>query len=417
MQSFYYLNNELYVENVPLQAVAKQFGTPCYVYSRAALEYNWKEFHQVLQKRAHRICYAVKANSNIAILQLLASLGAGFDIVSLGELQRVLVAGGDPRKIVFSGVGKKRYEIQKALEANIYCINVESIEELICINEIAQSLGKVASIALRVNPNIDAQTHPYIATGLKENKFGIEFEKILSLSDTLRTFPFLKLIGIGCHIGSQLTELSPFQEAATRLIELYHALQKKGVQLEHINIGGGLGVTYQQETPPSISRYVEAICKQFSSLPIEIILEPGRAIIANTAILLTRIEYTKQTTHKNFAIVDAGMNDFLRPALYQAWHDIIPVTQNAQIPANLYDIVGPVCETADFLGKDRHLAIAPQDLLALTCAGAYGASMSSNYNSRPKVAEIMVDKETLHIIRHRESLENLFALERTFLNK
>lgn len=412
MQYFHYQNNELHAEEVNLKDIAKHFGTPCYVYSRAALENNWQSFHRAFGKVAHRICYAVKANSNIAILNLLAQLNSGFDIVSLGELERVLSAGGDPKKIVFSGVGKKSAEIIRALETGIYCFNVESAVELERINALAKQINKIAPIALRINPNIDAKTHPHIATGLKENKFGIEFEKALPLSREIKAMPNLKLIGIACHIGSQLTEISPFIEALDRVKELAAQIAAEGIQLEHLNIGGGLGIRYQDEQPPSIEEYVSTICDHMKGLPYQIILEPGRAITANAGILLTAVEYVKHTPHKNFAIVDAAMNDLIRPVLYDAWQNILPVNSHEVHTPEEYDIVGPVCETGDFLGKNRTLAIAPGSLLAICCAGAYGFSMSSNYNSRPRVAEVMVDKAKTHLIRRRETIEELYASEK-----
>ncbi len=412
LDMFHYQENQLYAEAVNLADIAKEYGTPCYVYSKKALLTNWKNFDNAFAKHPHRICYAVKANSNLAILHLFALLKSGFDIVSLGELERVLKAGGDPAKIVFSGVGKKTHEIVRALQVGIHCFNVESEAELDRLNEIAREQHQIAPISLRINPNIDARTHPYIATGLNENKFGIAYVDVPLIIEKIKKLPHLKLIGIGNHIGSQLTELSPFVAAIDRLLELVVQLTANDIQLEHINIGGGLGVNYQYETPPSIEEYAETLINKLASYPQEIILEPGRAIVANAGILLTSVEYLKLTPHKNFAIVDAAMNDLLRPALYNAWHLISPVQFRKNIPEKNYDIVGPVCESADFLGKQRLLAIEAGDLLAVQSAGAYSFSMSSNYNSRPRAAEIMVDGEQIHLIREREKIADLFSHER-----
>lgn len=412
MECFHYQHNQLHAEQVSLTNIAHEFGTPCYVYSKKALTQNWKNFDNAFAQHAHRICYAVKANSNLAILHLFATMHSGFDIVSLGELERVLAAGGDPAKIVFSGVGKKPQEIIRALEVGINCFNVESAEELERLNEIAAQQNKFAPIGLRINPNIDARTHPYIATGLNENKFGIAYTDVMAVVEKIKTLPNLKLIGIGNHIGSQLTDLSPFVDAVDRLVEVVDQLLAQGVELEHINIGGGLGVNYQNETPPSIQEYAATLIQKLAHYSQEIILEPGRAIVANAGILLTRVEYLKHTAHKNFAIVDAAMNDLLRPALYNAWHQISSVQLNKNVKEKLYDIVGPVCESADFLGKQRELALETNDLLAVHSAGAYGFSMSSNYNSRPRAAEVMVDGDKVYLIRERETIEDLFARER-----
>lgn len=411
MQYFHYQNEALCVEEVKLKEIAEQFGTPCYVYSRTALEDNWRAFDHALGSTPHRICYAVKANSNIAILNLFAKLNSGFDIVSVGELERVLQAKGDPQKIVFAGVGKKNDEILRALAVGIHCFDVESAVELERINALAQQSNKIASVALRINPNIDAKTHPYISTGLKENKFGIDIEDVLPICRAISNLSHIKLIGIACHIGSQLTELSPFIEAIDRIVELLNQLIAENIHLEHINIGGGLGVRYQTENPPSIQDYVSVLLPKLKKFPYEIILEPGRAITANAGVLLTRVEYLKQNNHKNFAIVDAAMNDLMRPALYNAWQDIKPVTLNEKNKKITVDVVGPVCESADFLGKDRELAIQANDLLAVCSAGAYGFCMSSNYNSRPRAAEVMVDKDKVFLIRRRETIEELFAHE------
>ena len=409
---FEYKNNELYAEDVSLAAIAQQFDTPCYVYSRAALEQNFQAFHLALGKIPHRICYAVKANSNLAILNLLTRLGSGFDIVSVGELERVLGAVGDPKKIVFSGVGKKPAEILRALKVGIYCFNVESAVELERINAIAKDANVTAPIALRINPNIDAMTHPYISTGLKENKFGIAYEQVLTLCQKIKMLSNIQLIGIACHIGSQLTEMSPFVEALERVKELAELITQSGFHLQHLNIGGGLGIVYRNENPPTIAEYIKTITDHIHQLPYEIILEPGRAIIADAGVLLTAVEYLKHTEHKNFAVVDAAMNDLMRPALYNAWQNILPVDKNNQSAVETYDIVGPVCESGDFLGRGRALAISPGNLLAICSAGAYGFSMSSNYNSRPRVAEIMVDKDKCILIRQRETVQELFAHEK-----
>ena len=411
MQHIQYHDNTLMVEQTRLSDVANQFGTPCYVYSRATLEDNWRAFDIALAGMAHRICYAVKANSNLGILNLLARLQSGFDIVSQGELERVLAAGGDPQKIVFSGVGKQAREITRALEVGIHCFNVESTDEIERIHTLAKAANKIAAIALRVNPDIDAETHPYIATGMKENKFGIEIDRIPTVCANLSTLSHIKLIGIACHIGSQLTSIEPFIAATDRLLALAEQLRGAGIALEHMNIGGGLGVRYHNEEPPSIQDYVQQIRERLQKNSLELIIEPGRAIIADAGILLTRVEYLKQTPHKNFAIVDAAMNDLIRPALYDAWQDIKPVQLNPALSADTYDIVGPVCESADFMGKDRRLALQAGELLAITEAGAYGFSMSSNYNSRPRVAEIMIDKDRMILIRERETIAALFAGE------
>jgi diaminopimelate decarboxylase len=412
MPYFHYKNNELFAEGVALKKIAAQFGTPTYVYSRAALENHFQAFHQALDDTPHRICYAVKANSNLAILNVLARLGSGFDIVSVGELERVLKAGGEPGKIVFSGVGKKPDEILRALEVGIYCFNVESEVELTRLNELAEKAGKIAPIALRINPNIDARTHPYISTGLKENKFGIAIEKALPLCREIKNLKHIKLIGIACHIGSQLTEISPFVEALERVKELAAQLRQDGIELKHLNIGGGLGVRYQNEEPPSIADYVKTIAARVKDLNCEIILEPGRAISANAGILLSQVEYLKHTEHKNFAVIDAAMNDLMRPALYNAWQNILAVTEGTSGSEELYDVVGPVCETGDFLGRNRTLALTQGSHVAICSAGAYGFSMSSNYNSRPRAAEVMVDGEECFLIRPRETVEGLFASER-----
>lgn len=410
MSCLHYHHTELYLEKVSLKAIADEFGTPCYVYSHAALTANWQAFDSAFQTHAHRICYAVKANSNIAILRLLAALNSGFDIVSLGELERVLAAGGDPQKIVFSGVGKQQIEIQRAIEKGIFCFNVESEPELERLNAIAEKLNATVNIALRVNPNVNPQTHTYISTGLSENKFGIDINTIIPLCYKLSSLKALRLIGIASHIGSQIVDLEPFLVTLDRLLVLYDQLRDMGITIQHINIGGGLGIIYRNEHPPVIFDYAKALLAKLAAHPAEIILEPGRSIVGNAGILLTRVEYLKHTAHKNFAIVDAGMNDLMRPALYQAWQDIVPVKLR-QEEKKLYDIAGPVCESADFLGKERQLAIAAGDLLAIDSAGAYGFSMSSNYNSRCRPAEILVAGDKAEIIRRRETIKDLLAAE------
>jgi diaminopimelate decarboxylase len=410
MSCLHYEGDQLYVENVSLQDVAKQYGTPCYVYSRAALEANWRAFDEAFRRTPHRICYAVKANGNVHILRLLAQLNSGYDIVSQGELERVLLAGGDPKKVIFSGVGKKQIEIERAIEKGIYCFDVESEPELERLHHIASSRHTRVNIALRVNPHVDARTHSHIATGLNVNKFGIEASDIMPLCQKIASLPSLQLIGLASHIGSQIVELSPFLAMLDCLLDLYKQVKTLGIKLQHINIGGGLGITYKDEKPPSIADYAKALQTKLADFPLEVILEPGRSIVGNAGILLTQVEYIKLTSQKQFALVDAGMNDLLRPALYDAWQPILPVKKRAE-PAFIYDIAGPVCESADFLGKDRLLAIQAGDLLAVDSAGAYGFSMSSNYNARCRAAEILIDRDEMKIIRRRESFTDLFAAE------
>ena len=411
MDFFNYRNNRLYAEDVDLMELVATYGTPCYVYSRATLERHWHAFDNVFKGREHLVCYAVKANSNIAVLNILAKLGSGFDIVSSGELERVLHAGGDSKKIVFSGVGKSKAEISRAIDVGIYCFNVESASELDRINDIAGQMGERTRISLRVNPDVDARTHPYIATGLKENKFGIDIASARSIYLHAAGLPHIDIAGLDCHIGSQLTEVEPFIDAVERLLELADALKDDGIVLRHIDIGGGLGITYRDEEPPSPESYAQRLLEKFANRDYAIFIEPGRAIAGNAGILLTRVEYIKHGPHKNFAIVDAGMNDLVRPALYDAWQAIIPVVpRNGEQPRR-YDIVGPVCETGDFLGKDRELAIQSGDVLAVRSAGAYGFVMSSNYNSRPRAPEVVVDGERMHLARPREQLSALFTDE------
>ena len=407
MDHFSYLNGSLHAEDVPLADIAAQFGTPCYVYSRATLERHWQVFNAALGTHPHLVCYAVKANSSLAVLQVLARLGSGFDIVSAGELERVLLAGGDPAKIVFSGVGKQAPEMRRALEAGIRCFNVESEPELLRLDRVAGETGMTAPVSLRVNPDVDARTHPYISTGLRDNKFGIDVGVALHAYQLATTLPNLRVTGIDCHIGSQLIEIAPFVDALDRVLDLVDRLAAAGIPLMHIDIGGGLGIPYRREDePPTPDVYARALLAHMAGRPQELLLEPGRAIAGNAGILLTRVEYLKHTTCRNFAVVDAAMNDLQRPALYNAWHDIIPVTPRAGDPVT-YDVVGPVCETGDFLGRERELALAEGDLLAVRSAGAYGFSMSSNYNTRPRAAEIMVDGDSIHLIREREVLDDL----------
>lgn len=412
MPELYYQNNELYLEKVNLRELAERFSTPTYIYSQTMIEQNWQSFADAFHDIPHMICYAVKANSNIHILKLLAEKGAGFDIVSQGELERVLRAGGNPKQIIFSGVGKQTAELESAIDAGIYCFNVESEAEIDRLNKLATARKQTLNITLRVNPNVDPHTHTFISTGLKENKFGIELSQIIPICRKLKEKKALNLIGIACHIGSQLTKLKPFLLAIDRLLEMYTQINKLGFQLQHINIGGGLGITYQDEQPPSIVDYAKAVMNKIYKTPLCLILEPGRRMIGDAGFLLTRVEYIKLSDYKNFAIVDAGMNDLIRPALYDAWQNIVPVNQR-QAKAQIYDIAGPVCESADFLGKNRKLAISANDLLVVTACGAYGFSMASNYNSRGRPAEVLVHGETMKLIRKRENIEHMLALEMT----
>jgi diaminopimelate decarboxylase len=463
---FSYQNNQLCAEQVPLSDIAQRFGTPCYVYSHAALADGYRQFEAAFAGREHLICYAVKANPNIAILHLFARMGAGFDIVSGGELQRVLAAGGAASKVVFSGVGKTVAEMRLALDAEILCFNVESEAELVRLNEVAGQMGKVAPVSLRVNPDVDAKTHPYISTGLKQNKFGVAYTEALAMYRKASTMPYLRVTGMDCHIGSQMTETSPFIAAAEKVLALVDALAGEGIELEHLDLGGGLGIRYDDETPPSIADYATALLGALHGRSEKIIVEPGRVLVGNAGLLLTRVEYLKHGEEKNFAIVDAAMNDLMRPALYDAYHHIQPVLskqdapspqssdgaashstklannasqvagypasgrggerevgqagilsqdKNSQRQSLIYEVVGPVCETGDFLGHARELPIAQGDLLAIMSAGAYGMSMSSNYNTRPRAAEIMASGNDVQLIRERETVQQLFAGEKTFL--
>lgn len=404
-------DGQLWAENTSLTQLAEQHGTPLYVYSRATLERHWNAFDKSVGDHPHLVCYAVKANSNIGVLNTLARLGSGFDIVSGGELERVVAAGGDPSKVVFSGVGKTAQEMRRALELGIKCFNVESEPELERLNQVAGELGVVAPISLRINPDVDANTHPYISTGLRDNKFGIAFDRAPAVYKFAQSLPHLAVHGIDCHIGSQLTDIEPFIDATDRLLALIDQLRADGVDIRHLDVGGGLGVVYRDELPPQPSDYAKALLARLDNHPdLELIFEPGRAIAANAGVLLTRVEFLKHTEHKNFAIVDAAMNDLMRPALYQAWQDIIPVSPR-EGEAVTYDLVGPICETGDFIGKDRALVLEQGDLLAVRSAGAYGFVMSSNYNTRPRVAEVIVDGDNAHVVRQRESLASLWELE------
>ena len=412
MDYFAYRGQDLFAEDVAVAELAKQYGTPLYVYSRATLERHWHAFDDAIGEHPHLICYAVKANSNIGVLSALAKLGSGFDIVSGGELARVIEAGGDPAKVVFSGVGKTSDEIRYALEQGIKCFNVESEPELHRINAVAGELSVKAPISLRINPDVDAKTHPYISTGLKANKFGIARENAIATYELANSLENLNVVGMDCHIGSQLTEIGPFVDALDRLLVLIDELADKGIQIEHLDVGGGLGVTYNDEVPPHPKAYAEAMAERLAGREsLTLILEPGRAIAANAGILVTEVEFIKQGEEKNFAIVDAAMNDLLRPSLYAAWQAIIEVNKNSQTQSQVYDVVGPVCETGDFLGKDRDLAISAGDLLAVRSAGAYGFVMASNYNSRCRPAEIMVDKSQSIVVRERENLKDLWKGE------
>lgn len=412
MDFFNYRQTKLFAEESAVEDIAAIYGTPCYVYSRATLERHWRAFDDAFKGYPHLICYAVKANSNLAVLNVLARLGSGFDIVSVGEMRRVLAAGGLPEKIVFSGVGKREDEIRSALEVGIRCFNVEVSGELDRINRLAGELGVVAPVSFRVNPDVDAKTHPYISTGLKENKFGIDIQTAIHEYRRAAQMPNIKVVGIDCHIGSQLTETSPFLDALDRVLALVDQLQSEGISLHHLDLGGGLGICYRDEQPPLPADYVSAVLDKLGGRDFEILLEPGRAIVGNAGILLTKVEYLKPTAGKSFAIVDAAMNDLVRPSLYGAWQDIIPADMSSKAEPLTWDIVGPVCETGDFLGKNRELKLRPGDLLAVRSAGAYGFTMSSNYNSRPRPAEVMVDGAQVHLIRDREAFEQLWAGEK-----
>lgn len=415
MDFFNYKNGQLYAEDTAVADIAEQYGTPCYIYSRATLERHWHAYDQAFGEQAHQICYAVKANSNIAVLNLFARLGSGFDIVSQGELERVLAAGGDAKKVVFSGVGKTVAEIRFALEQGIGCFNAESEAELVRINDIAGDMGLKAPISIRVNPDVDAQTHPYISTGLKENKFGIDIQRAKAVYENAAQLANLNIIGVDCHIGSQLTQIAPFVDALERVLLLVDELAESGITLKHIDVGGGLGIRYNDETPPEPAALTSAISEVLKDRDVTIFMEPGRSIAGNAGILLTKVEYIKLAQDddgKHFAIVDAAMNDLARPSLYSAWQNIVTAQESPDSENRLYDVVGPVCETGDFLGKDRNLAIAQDDLLAVRSSGAYGFTMSSNYNSRPRVTEVMVDGDKAYEIRARETIASLMLGEK-----
>ena len=411
MTAFHYQNGELFAEDVSLRDIAQHYGSPCYVYSRAYLEQRFTEYSDALQGQDHLVCYAVKANSNIAVLNVLARLGAGFDIVSVGELERVLAAGGQADRVVFSGVGKTAEEMRRALEVGIYCFNVESEAELERLNEVAGEFGGKAPVSIRVNPDVDANTHPYISTGLRDNKFGIDIARAPAVYARAASLEHLDVKGVDCHIGSQLTDTSPFLDTVDRLLALLDELAAQGIQIKHLDLGGGLGVRYRDEVPPSTADYIAAIRQRLGDRAVKLMFEPGRSIAANAGVLLTKVEFLKLNPHKNFAIIDAAMNDMLRPSLYQAWMDLLPVSPRNEGEARLYDVVGPVCETGDFLAKDRELRIESGDLLALASSGAYGFTMSSNYNSRGRAAEVMVDGDQHYLIRARETVADLMRGE------
>ena len=411
MDWFSYREGELFAEQVAVTRIAEQYGTPAYVYSRAGLEAGYKAYENALGDWPHLIAYAVKANSNLAVLKVLAKLGAGFDIVSVGELERVLAAGGDPGKVVFSGVGKQGHEIQRALVVGVHCFNVESEPELDRIQAVASEMDKVATISLRVNPDVDARTHPYISTGLRDNKFGVDFNRAVEVYQRAAAMPNIEVVGVDCHIGSQLTSREPFLDALDRLVWLTDTLKGQGIGLKHIDIGGGLGITYNDEQPPTPEDYLGDVKQRLQGRDLSLVVEPGRSVAAQAGILVTQVEFIKRTDYKNFAVVDAAMNDLLRPSIYSAWHGIEPVSVDDSKEALVCDIVGPVCETGDFLGKGRSLKACAGDLLAVKSAGAYGFGMSSNYNSRNRCAEIMVDQQQAHLVRRRETIEDQLALE------
>ncbi|MWV10591.1 diaminopimelate decarboxylase [Pseudomonas sp. R-28-1W-6] len=410
MQAFTNRDGQLFAEGVALSAIAERFGTPTYVYSRAHIEAQYRAYADALAGMPHLVCFAVKANSNLGVLNVLARLGAGFDIVSRGELERVLAAGGDAAKIVFSGVGKSRDDMRRALEVGVHCFNVESVDELERLQVVAAELGKTAAISLRVNPDVDAGTHPYISTGLKENKFGIDIEQAPAVYARAAALPNLDVVGVDCHIGSQLTSLPPFLDALERLLALVDQLAAQGIRIKHLDLGGGLGVQYRDEQPPLAGDYIAAVRERIAGRDLALVFEPGRSLVANAGVLLTRVEYLKHTAHKDFAIVDAAMNDLIRPALYQAWMDVTAVQPRTGEARN-YDLVGPICETGDFLAKNRELVLAEGDLLAVRSAGAYGFVMSSNYNTRGRAAEVLVDGEQAFEVRRRETLAELYAGE------
>lgn len=411
MSDFEYRNGTLMCEQVPLQQLAEQYGTPAYVYSRAAFTRHYLAYQDALGDHPGMICYAMKANSNLAILDLLARLGAGFDIVSVGELERVLRAGGDPSRVVFSGVAKTAEEMRRALEVGVYCFNVESRPELERLNQVAESVGVQASISVRVNPDVDAQTHPYISTGLKENKFGVAIDQAPEVYAYAAALPNIQVIGVDCHIGSQLTTMSPFLDALDRVLALIDLLAEQGIEIEHLDLGGGLGVTYDQEQPPEVGEYLAAVKERLTGRSLSLSFEPGRSIAANAGVLLTKVEYLKPTEHKNFAIIDAGMNDNIRPSLYQAWQRALPLKEHSEVKSCSWDLVGPVCETGDFLAKERELSLEAGDYVGLMSSGAYGFTMSSNYNTRCRPVELLVDGDQVHVIRQRETFDDLIKGE------
>ena len=411
MDYFSYKDGRLWAEDVDINANIEQWGTPCYVYSRATIERHWKAFDSALGNRPHLVCYAVKANSNLAVLNILAKLGSGFDIVSMGELERVLQAGGSADKIVFSGVGKTAKEMARAMEEGIRCFNVESQAELKLLEQVAAEKGVQAPVSLRVNPDVDAKTHPYISTGLKDNKFGIAIDDAIDVYQSIADSKYLKIVGVDCHIGSQLTEIAPFVDALDRVLSLVDRLEEKGIKLHHLDLGGGLGICYQNEKPPLPEEQMAAVLQRLTGRDFEILIEPGRAIVGNAGILLTEVLFLKHNEDKNFAVVDAAMNDLMRPALYGAWQRIERVVETSSAVKKTYDVVGPICETGDFLGKSRELALEQGDGLVIRSAGAYGFTMSSNYNSRPRAAEIMIDGDKAQVVRQRETIESLFENE------
>lgn len=410
------VKGELYIEGISLANIAKEFSTPCYVYSKKAIEENYLSYVEALDNQSHLVCYAVKSNSNIAVLQLLSSLGAGFDVVSIGELERVLLAGGDPKKVVFSGLAKTEEEMTRALAVGIHCFNVESQSELLLLNKTAKTMSLSAPISIRVNPDVDAKTHPYISTGLKEDKFGIDIDKAIEVYLRAAQMPNINIIGVDCHIGSQIAEIEPFRDAMKKLISLVDKLSESGIKINHLDIGGGVGVRYQNETILSVSDYINELLPLLKGRSETLLLEPGRSITANAGVLLTKVQYLKHSETKNFAVVDAAMNDMLRPSLYGAWMDIQPILSRNELIESTYDVVGPVCESGDFLGKGRDLKIKEGDYLCLFSAGSYGFVMSSNYNSRPRSAEIMVSGDKAYIIRKRETLSDLVRGEKLISN-
>ncbi|MCG9058623.1 diaminopimelate decarboxylase [Laribacter hongkongensis] len=412
MNAFHYQNRELCVEDIPLARIAEQYGTPCYVYAESALTQAYSAYSNAFAGMPHLVCYALKANSNLSVIRHFASLGAGFDTVSIGEIERVLAAGGEAGKIVFSGVGKSAAEMRRALEIGIHCFNVESVNELERLDTVARELGKQAPVSLRINPNVDARTHPYISTGLKNNKFGIAYDIARQSYRRAAELPNLDVIGIDCHIGSQLTDSTPLIDALDRLLVLVDQLSEDGIRLRHVDIGGGLGIRYADETPPDLQQYADAIRERLAGRDLALLMEPGRSLVGNAGVLLTRVEYLKEGDGKHFAVVDAAMNDLMRPSYYQAFHDIRPVTQHdAELLPALYDVVGPICESSDFLGKDRALALREGDLIAVMSSGAYGSTMSSNYNTRPRAAEVLVNGRHVRLVRARETFEQLIANE------